>query len=118
MPSFRSLLLGLAAASVPAACALALECPQPQDVAKPGVIVEPETTIKDMAALLSGPDIVQRAGEIVAQTRRRYPNAQAGEIVNFLITAYCPIANARNVSEAEKQALVEAFAGAVTRQLY
>ena len=101
-----------------ATSAHALDCPIPQNAAKAGVIAEPEKTIAAMAPLLSAPNAAERAPEIVAQVRKRHPKAQSAEIVNFLITAYCPIANARNIGEPEKRALVEAFAGAVTQQVY
>ena len=96
----------------------ALVCPTPQSVAKPGVIFEPEATIKNMAPLLTPVDAAQRAGEIVAYVRKRYPTAKPEELVNFLVTAYCPLANRQNIGEAEKQALVNDFAAAVTRQVY
>ncbi|MDP2354986.1 MAG: hypothetical protein Q8M31_02860 [Beijerinckiaceae bacterium] len=98
--------------------AQALECPTPQSAAKPGVIVEAEAVIAEMMPLLAQGDATQRASGIVAYARKRFPTAQPGEIVNFLITAYCPVANGQNISEADKQTLVNNFATAVTRQLY
>ena len=98
--------------------AQALVCPLPQSVAKPGVIVEPEAAITKLTPLLNGDGVARRAGEIVSQVRKIYPTAKPEELVNFLVTAYCPVANRRNMGEAEKQALVNAFAAAVTQQLY
>lgn len=106
------------AAFLASTSAHALVCPLPQSVAKPGVIAEPEATIAALAPLLGAGDPVQRATEIVARVRKRNPTAKPEELVNFLVTAYCPVANGRNISEAEKQALVNAFAAAVTQQLY
>ena len=117
MPRFRFLGPGFAAAAI-ATSAVALECPRPQSVAKPGVLEEPEATIAAMAPALSGPDAARRAPELVARVRARYPTAQPAEIVNFLITAYCPVAVAQGRDDAASLALVEAFAGAVTQALY
>lgn len=105
-------------AAVMALSAQALECPVPQTSGRPGVITEPEAVIGAMAPLLGGPDAASRAGEIVARVRARYPAAPSDEIVNFLITAYCPLVNKQSLAEAEKAALVSAFATAVTAQLY
>ena len=52
------------------------------------------------------------------QVRARYPAAGSAEIVNFLITAYCPVAVSQGASEADRRALVAAFANAVTQALY
>ncbi|MBX9757912.1 MAG: hypothetical protein K2Y29_03980 [Beijerinckiaceae bacterium] len=98
--------------------ALALECPVAQTSGRAGVIAEPDAVIAAMAPLLGGPDAAARAGEIVARVRARYPGAPSDEIVNFLVTAYCPIVNGENLAEPEKVARVNAFAAAVTQQLY
>ena len=116
MMLFRAFLLSVAIAGSTAAQALV--CPLPESVSKPGVIEEPEATIAAMGPLLSSRDAAQRAGEIVAHVRKRYPTAKPEELVNFLITAYCPVINSQDIGEAEKQALVNGFAAAVTRQLY
>jgi hypothetical protein len=71
-----------------------------------------------MAHLLAGPDAAARAAEIVAQTRQRHPGAKPGEIVNFLVTAYCPVVNAQGLTEADKANRINAFSAAVMRQLY
>jgi hypothetical protein len=96
----------------------ALECPTPQPSGRPGVIAETQSTIADIARLLTGADAAARAGEIVAQVRQRHPGANADEIVNFLVTAYCPVVNAQGLPEAEKVSRINAFSGAVMRQLY
>ena len=47
----------------------------------------------------------------VAGLRSRHPNASEGEIVNYLITAYCPTINARpGTSFGEKQQALRSFA--------
>lgn len=101
-----------------AGAAHALECPLAQPAGRAGVIAEPDAVIAALAPLLAGPDAPGRAAEIVAQTRQRYPAAQSDEIVNFLVTAYCPIVNAQSLPEADKLSRVNAFSTAVMRQLY
>ena len=96
----------------------ALECPAPQPAGRAGVIAEPQAAIAAMAPLLAAPDAAARASDIVAQVRQRYPAAQSDEIVNFLVTAYCPIVNAQSLAEAEKLERVNTFSAAVMRQLY
>jgi hypothetical protein len=46
----------------------------------------------------------------VAQLRSRHPNASRGAVANFLITAFCPIINARpGMSGDEKKQALRAF---------
>lgn len=117
MPFLRLLGPGFAAAAI-ATSALALECPLPQTAGKPGVIEEPQATIAAMAPALSRPDVARRAPELIAQVRARHPAAQSDEIVNFLLTAYCPVAVAQGRDEAARRALIEAFTSAVMEALY
>lgn len=47
----------------------------------------------------------------IAQLRSRHPKASEGEIVNFLITAHCPMINAKSgMSLSEKQQALRSFA--------
>ena len=56
---------------------------------------------------------------MVAELRKRHPDAQSGALVNYLITAYCPsVHDNANLNEAEKTAKLKAFADQVLGYLY
>lgn len=46
---------------------------------------------------------------IEADLRARYPGVEDAEIVNYLVTAYCPVVNDMKVSDADKQARMSRF---------
>lgn len=103
--------LALASAALPA---VALECPVPQPNAAPGVIRETPAQIDRLASLLGSGDVANRVPEIVRDLRQRFPAAGSAEIVNYLVTAYCPVVNqATGLGDAEKQARLAAFSSTV-----
>ncbi|WP_431285525.1 hypothetical protein ACQW02_12250 [Humitalea sp. 24SJ18S-53] len=103
--------LGLACAALPAA---ALDCPIPQPNATAGVIREPAAQIDRLAGLLGTGDVANRVPDIVRDLRQRYPAAGSADIVNYLVTAYCPVVNQlTGLGEAEKQARLAAFSSTV-----
>jgi hypothetical protein len=105
--SLSALMLGAAG---PAA---ALECPTPQ----PGghdILREGAPAIAELSSLLGSGDLDNRVPDIVAGLRRRYPDAPAAEIVNYLVTVYCPVVAARaDLDEAGKRARLDTFASQV-----
>lgn len=94
--------------------ALALECPAPQ----PGgqdVIRESAEDIAALSAMLASGDLGNRIPLIVDGLRRRHPAARTSEIVNYLLTAYCPVVAARvDLDEGGMRAQLDAFASQVT----
>jgi hypothetical protein len=81
----------------------------------------PETDLKETAAQRDGVTQAPRGPElentillIVNDLRKRYPAANTPEIVNYLLTAYCPIiANDTGLSESEKRARMDHFSSQV-----
>lgn len=115
----RALTALTAALIAGAASAAGLSCPNPQPLSQPGVIKETVQQIADLAPVLSGADVTMQIPAIVDALRKRYPNAQAAEIANFLITAYCPgVAMRTDLDDAGKTARVQAFSRAVLKVLY
>ncbi len=69
-----------------------LECPLPHPTGTPTAIEQTAEDVRTYAELLA----VQGTGavpEIVSQLRQAHPGATAAEIVNVLVTDYCPIVN-------------------------
>ncbi len=49
----------------------------------------------------------------------RHPDVPTGELVNYLVTAYCPVVNSlTGLSDGEKQARMDAFSTQVTVAAY
>lgn len=108
-----------AGALLGAASAGGFECSLPQPQSEPGVIKETPAQIADLAPVLSGADVTTQIPAIVDGLRKRYPNANSGEIANYLITAYCPgVASTPGLDDAQKTARVQAFSRAVLAVLY
>ena len=94
-----------------AAPCLALECRVPQPAGAPGTIEMTPAEINDMAKIFASGDPVARISDILHALRSRHPNMSSGELVNYLVAAYCPVLNAlTGLSEGEKQVRMDIFA--------
>lgn len=106
----------LAASAFPA---WALDCPKPQPTAKPGILKETPAQIATAGKQLRGGDTLNAIASATADLRIRYPGVENAELVNYLVTAYCPaVAADSKLSEAQKKSAVEGFAAQVMRQVY
>jgi len=118
LPIFRIAIaaaLGLALAGP----ALALTCPAPQPLTRPGVLRETPTQITVASTLLATGDDANRIAVLVADLRARYPGVENAEIVNYLMAAYCPIvARLSGLDETEKQARMDRFVSQLTQIIY
>jgi len=102
-----------------AAPCIALECPPPQPTGAPGAIVETPAQVSELAQLLGSGDLSNRIPIFIHDLRSRYPDVPASELVNYLVTAYCPVVNSLNgLGEAEKQARMDAFTSQVAQAAY
>ena len=120
--AIRNSILTIAAILAPLAVATAagaLDCPTPQAQAQPGVIQETPDQIAAFSSVFAGGDIDAQVPKAIDALRKRYPNAQSAELVNYLITAYCPtVQKLSSLTDAEKTARVKAFADRVLKTLY
>jgi hypothetical protein len=56
---------------------------------------------------------------IVSDLRARYPGVENAELVNYLVTAYCPIvARLSGLDEQQKQAQLDQFVGQIMQFFY
>jgi hypothetical protein len=112
-------LAAAAVLTVSAVPALALDCPQPQPMAKPGILKETPAQIANVGKQLTGGDTFNAIASVTADLRIRYPGVEKAELVNYLLTAYCPaVAADAKLSEAQKKSTVDSFSAQVMRQLY
>ena len=117
--SSRSALIGALACASLAVPASALECPAPQPLAKPGVLQETPAQIEATGKMLSSGDVGQQTLAVIADLRKRYPQAENAELANYIITAYCPVvAGQPQLSEAERKARLDQFVSQLMEKIY
>ena len=101
------------------AAAQSMDCPIPQVVHGRGVLKESPAQIAETGSFLASGDSVNRAAEVVADLRKRYPGVSDAEIENYLVTAYCPVtARLNGLSVAERRARVDQFAHQASVAVY
>jgi hypothetical protein len=103
---------------LPATAATALECPISHPVAGQDALKETPAMIAALSDRLAQGGAAA-APDIVSGLRARHPSATNGEIVNYLITAYCPAINRRqDLTEAQKHTDMMDFDQAVLKLIY
>lgn len=103
----------------PVAPAFALDCPTAQAKAQPGILKETPAQMAQVGKTLAAGDTFNAIASVTAGLRIRYPGVEKTELVNYLVTAYCPTVAADNrLSEAQKKSAVDSFAAQVMRQVY
>ena len=102
-----------------AAPCMAIECPTPQPAGAPGVLPETPAQIDELAQVLASEDLGPQIPMLFRALRSRHPDVPAGELVNYLVTAYCPVVNhISGLSSAERQERLDAFTTRVTEAAY
>ena len=100
------LTLGLAVAGP----VLALECPTPQPLTRPGILQETPAQKADMSTLLAGDETGNQIRVVVRDLRTRYPGVENAELINYLMAAYCSgVAQLTGLGEQEMQARMDRF---------
>ncbi len=112
-------LIALLACCGLAAPTFALDCPDPQSVASRGVLPETPAEIEATGKILASGDPEKKMIGVLADLRARYPKVDNAELVNYVITAYCPVINGfPTLSEAEKKARMEVFVKQLLDRVY
>jgi hypothetical protein len=111
--------VAIAASLLLAAPCVALECPTAQPAGAPGAIQETPAQISELSQVLASGDLGNRIPVFVRALHSRHPDASTSELVNYLVTAYCPVVNSlAGLSDGEKQARMDAFITQVTVAAY
>ena len=88
--------------------AFALDCPAPQLGSQAGTIKESSDDIKNLSKRLMNNGQENVVKEVALELKNKYPAATTGEIVNYLVSAYCPGVNQKTgLSDVEKSRAVE-----------
>jgi hypothetical protein len=89
----------------------AFECRAPPAVARPGALKETPARTRMLARFLRRDDPGNSAPLIVAVLRGRYPDVADAEVLDYLMTAYCPVvARLSGLGEAAKRTRMRLFA--------
>jgi hypothetical protein len=97
--------------------ARALECPLPHLAGTPTAIKQTAEDVRTYAELLAAQGI-GAVPEIVSQLRQAHPGASAAEIVNVLVTAYCPVVDGNaSLDEGHKRARLTAFSSRLMQEV-
>jgi hypothetical protein len=99
---------GITVALLAGGRAWAMDCPAP---APTTVLRETPAQLAGLSNYLSSGDVHSKLPAVVADLQTRYPAAPPRELLNYLTTAYCPIAAKSPGSEDQKKALFEQFVG-------
>lgn len=101
------------------AVAQSIICPMPQETSRPGVLKEMPDQIAETGKVLASGNGIKRVPEVVADLRKRYPGVSDAELVNYLVTAYCPqVAKLDRLSAGEQRAMVSLFARQASMAVY
>ena len=111
--AIAAIALSFSALALTAGPAAALECPMPE-AGGHDIIRESAANIAELSSLLASGDLNYRIPEFVAELRRRHPNAKPTDMVNYMVTAYCPVVAAQtDLDEAGKRARLDTFASQI-----
>lgn len=95
----------------------AFECPLPHPKGGPKTIRETPAQISEFRRMLGNGDDGNAVAEIIFDLKRKYPKAGSGEIINFLVTAYCPTVKAQGYSDRKATHKVREFSSLVAARL-
>ena len=113
----RAALVGAGLLCWATSAARALDCPIPQPRTTASALQESPQDIQVLSGLIAaqGTGVVP---QIIAQLKRKYPDAQDAEITNYLVTLYCPVVNRDgSLSNAEKADRLSAFSSQIMQAL-
>lgn len=97
----------------------ALECPEPQKLSRPGILKETPTQIAVVSAFLANGKANKTVPLLEADLRARYPGVENAEIINYIVTAYCPVVNdMKGSSDAMKKARMNRFVHDLMQMTY
>jgi hypothetical protein len=91
--------------------AIAFECPVAHARTNSSVIRETPSQIAELSNALEADQTGNTTIDTILELKRRYPQAPFEEIVNYMVTAYCPIvAKNASLSDDEKEARLKRYA--------
>ena len=103
--------VGVAICMAAATPAAAFDCPVPQPRTDNSAIKETPARIAQLSEELAADQTGSATTGTIFALTQKYPQAPFAEIVNYMVTAYCPIvASDPSLGHAEKQARLDRYA--------
>jgi hypothetical protein len=91
-----------------------LLCPETHARTTAMALKETTADVARASSALSGPEQENAIRVLAAELKRRHPQADSSEIVNYLVTAYCPLVKEENgLSDREKREKMDRFSSQV-----
>jgi hypothetical protein len=95
----------------------ALECPLPQMESSDGILKQTPATIIADSQILAARGSAAIPG-MVYRLRRRHPQSSNAAVLNYMVTAYCPVVNRMSaISDNKKDAVLARFESQVMARL-
>lgn len=112
MSPFLKITAAAGALLASAPLALALECSKPEPL-------DATQKAPDLAVQLASPQILAQVPGIYGALRAQFPKASKAQIVDYLVTSYCPVVKAQSgLSAQEQDAKVKSFADAAVNAAF
>lgn len=94
----------------PPTAAFAIECPEPQEKASPGVLEETRQQAQELAAVFGSDDLRNRIGVVTRDLLARHPDADPTMLANYMVSGFCrAVAQDDGLSDSEKDQAVTQF---------
>lgn len=111
-------LMGFAAAqsgfSQPAQAAAEFVCPETHATTTNAALKETPEQLASATNALRSPERENAIRVLIGDLKKKYPGAGSADIVNYMLTAYCPLVAADDgLGESEKQARMDRFSSQV-----
>jgi hypothetical protein len=98
----------------PQSSSAALVCPETHSRMTAMALKETTADVARASSALSGPEQENTIRVLAAELKRKHPEAGSADIVNYLLTAYCPLVKQENgLSDGEKRAKMDRFSSQV-----
>jgi hypothetical protein len=100
--------------SQPAQAASEFLCPETHAATTNAALQETPEQLASATNALKSPELGNAIRVIAGDLRKKYPNAGTADIVNYMLTAYCPLVAAKGgLGADEKQAEMDRFSSQV-----
>lgn len=96
----------------------AFECPEAKAKTDGSALQETPEQLASATEALKSPEQENAIRTLATDLKNKYPNADDAEIVNYMLTAYCPLVKAEDgLGDSEKQARMDRFSSQVSEIL-
>ena len=103
---------------LPAHAAKSFKCPEIQAGTTGAALKETPADLASVTDALKGPELENAVRVITGDLKRKYPSADKADIVNYMLTAYCPLVAAEDgLSQDELRERMDRFSSMVFKIL-